>query len=281
MDTPSLASRPPGAPVITAPSAPAASLGQPGLAHGQRSLTGTITVPVVETRQVYKRFGEARVLNGLDFDLAHGEFVAIVGRSGCGKSTLLRLLGGLDSPSFGEIRTDGTLLRGINQRARVMFQDARLMPWKRVLENVGLGLTGNWRPSALEALSSVGLEERARDWIDILSGGQKQRVALARALVHAPELLLLDEPLGALDALTRLEMQALIEKLWLNRQFAAVLITHDVDEAVALADRVLLIESGTIVLDVPIDLPRPRNRAHHRFAAIREQILTRVMNPLA
>ncbi|HAW39812.1 MAG TPA: aliphatic sulfonate ABC transporter ATP-binding protein, partial [Pseudomonas sp.] len=159
----------------------------------------------------------------------------------------------------------------------LMFQDARLLPWKRVIDNVGLGLSGNWRQQAEEALAAVGLGERAHDWPAALSGGQKQRVALARALIHRPHLLLLDEPLGALDALTRIEMQQLIERLWQRHGFTVLLVTHDVSEAVAVADRVILIEDGRIGLDLPIDLPRPRHRGDARLAALEAQVLDRVL----
>jgi len=142
---------------------------------------------------------------------------------------------------------------------------------------VGLGLEGNWRPRALEALDAVGLAERADEWPAALSGGQKQRVALARALIHQPRLLLLDEPLGALDALTRIEMQQLIERLWQKHGFTVLLVTHDVSEAVAIADRVILIEEGQVGLDVLIDLPRPRVRGSHRLAALETQVLNRVL----
>jgi sulfonate transport system ATP-binding protein len=159
----------------------------------------------------------------------------------------------------------------------MMFQDSRLLPWKSVIDNVGLGLKGRWREAAENALHSVGLEQRAAEWPAALSGGQKQRVALARALVHKPGLLLLDEPLGALDALTRLEMQALITQLWQEQGFTVVLVTHDVSEAVAMADRVLLIEEGKIGLDVSVDLPRPRRLGSVRLAELEEQVLNRVM----
>ncbi|HKX95125.1 MAG TPA: ATP-binding cassette domain-containing protein [Methylibium sp.] len=224
---------------------------------------------------VGKSFGARRVLEGIDLRIAAGEFVAIVGRSGCGKSTLLRLLAGLETQGEGRIALDG---RDERDGLRVMFQDARLLPWKRVLDNVALGLPGaDARERAREALAQVGLAERVNDWPAVLSGGQRQRVALARALVHAPRLLLLDEPLGALDALTRIEMQRLIERLWQRQGFTALLVTHDVGEAVALADRVLLIEDGRIALDEPVPLARPRSRGDARYAALEERILDRVL----
>jgi sulfonate transport system ATP-binding protein len=225
-----------------------------------------------------KTFGKQQVLKDLDLEVAPGEFIAIVGRSGCGKSTLLRLVAGLERPTEGGILIDGEPLRQLNQSARVMFQDARLLLWRRVLENVGLGLRHNWRPKAEWALEQVGLADRAREWPAVLSGGQRQRVALARALVSQPRLLLLDEPLGALDALTRIEMQRLIASLWQEQKFTALLITHDVEEAVALADRVVLIEAGRVALDLPIALSRPRNRGDAACAALVEHILERVLN---
>lgn len=232
----------------------------------------------LKVRSLSKVFGTQRVLQELDLEIAPGEFVAIVGRSGCGKSTLLRLVAGLERPSNGSILLDNEPLQRLNRSARVMFQDSRLLLWKRVLGNVGLGLRGNWEPQARWALEQVGLADRAQDWIAVLSGGQRQRVALARALVTAPRLLLLDEPLGALDALTRIEMQQLIESLWQEHQFTAMLVTHDVEEAVTLADRVVLIDSGRIAMDVPIALPRPRQRGNAAFASLVETILEQVLN---
>ncbi len=160
----------------------------------------------------------------------------------------------------------------------MMFQDARLLPWKTVIDNVGLGLKGAWRDAALQALASVGLESRAQEWPAALSGGQKQRVALARALIHRPRLLLLDEPLGALDALTRLEMQELIVSLWQEHGFTVLLVTHDVSEAVAMADRVLLIEEKKIGLDLSVDIPRPRRTGSAKLAELEAEVLDRVMN---
>ena len=233
----------------------------------------------VTLRGVAKHYGRTAVLQGIDLDVAPGQFVAIVGRSGCGKSTLLRLLAGLDQPTNGVAVIGGNGPTGPAERTRLMFQDARLLPWKRVLDNVGLGLGGDWRPVARAALAEVGLEGRASDWPAALSGGQRQRVALARALVSRPQLLLLDEPLGALDALTRIEMQGLVEEVWRHQGFTALLVTHDVAEAVTLADRVVMIEDGKIVLDRQIDLPRPRNRGNAAFAALEGAILARLLEP--
>mgnify|MGYP000871626615 FL=1 len=226
---------------------------------------------------VSKRFGERTILQEIDLHLPAGQFVAVVGRSGCGKSTLLRLLAGLETPSAGELLAGQAPLAAARDETRLMFQDARLLPWKRVIDNVGLGLRGDWRPAAMQALEAVSLADRAREWPAALSGGQRQRVALARALIHRPGLLLLDEPLGALDALTRIEMQGLIENLWLQQNFTVLLVTHDVSEAVALADRVLLIEEGKIGLDLAIDLPRPRRRGSARLAELEAEVLERVM----
>ncbi|WP_152224776.1 aliphatic sulfonates ABC transporter ATP-binding protein [Pseudomonas sp. SCB32] len=243
--------------------------------HGPQQLKPGIPL-VVEG--VVKRFGEREVLKGIDLRIPAGQFVAIVGRSGCGKSTLLRLLAGLDSASEGQLLAGSAPLESAREGTRLMFQDSRLLPWKRVIDNVGLGLKGDWRAKALEALEAVGLSDRANEWPAGLSGGQKQRVALARALIHRPRLLLLDEPLGALDALTRIEMQQLIERLWQQHGFTVLLVTHDVSEAVAIADRVILIEDGEIGLDLPVELPRPRARGSARLAALEAEVLERVLS---
>ena len=194
------------------------------------------------------------------------------------KRQLLRLLAGLDQPSAGELLAGSAPLSAAIEDTRLMFQEARLLPWKKVIDNVGLGLKGNWRPQALQALEAVGLADRAQEWPAALSGGQKQRVALARALIHQPRLLLLDEPLGALDALTRIEMQQLIERLWQQHGFTVLLVTHDVSEAVAIADRVILIEDGEVGLDLHVELPRPRVRGSHRLAALETEVLNRVLS---
>jgi sulfonate transport system ATP-binding protein len=232
-------------------------------------------------RGVRKAFGAKSVLDGVDLHTPAGQFLAIVGRSGCGKSTLLRLIAGLDEPSAGTVDIAGRP-EGRRRLARMMFQEPRLLPWARVEANVaiGLGPTAD-RSEALDrsraALTMVGLHDRAGEWPSVLSGGQKQRVALARALVSAPRVLALDEPLGALDALTRIEMQRLLESVWLTRGFTAILVTHDVSEAVALADRIVLIEAGAIAEDFPVGLPRPRHRGSPDFARIEAAILDRLL----
>lgn len=226
---------------------------------------------------ITKRYGDKTILDGVNLHIPAGQFVAVVGRSGGGKSTLLRLLAGLEQPDGGVLRAGNALLGEAQEETRLMFQDARLLPWKKVIDNVGLGLKDDWRPGAREALAAVGLESRASEWPAALSGGQKQRVALARALIHRPGLLLLDEPLGALDALTRLEMQALITALWQQHGFTVLLVTHDVSEAVAMADRVLLIEDGKIGLDLPVELARPRRTGSPRLAELEAEVLERVM----
>ena len=241
-------------------------------AHGQAA--GGLRL---QARRLTKRYGARAVLRDAQIDLAPGEFVAIVGRSGCGKSTLLRLVAGLEAPSSGALEVDGHPVAGLHGDTRIMFQEARLLPWRRVLDNVTLGLPATEEERGREVLAQVGLADRAGEWPARLSGGQRQRVALARALVHRPRLLLLDEPLGALDALTRIEMHRLIEGLWQRHRFTALLVTHDVQEAVALADRVVLIEDGRIALDERIPLPRPRSHGDAAFAAIEKRILDRVL----
>ncbi|MEJ0019201.1 MAG: ATP-binding cassette domain-containing protein [Acetobacteraceae bacterium] len=240
------------------------------------SSTGT----AVTLRGVTKSFGAHQVLRGIDLDIAPGTFLAIVGRSGCGKSTLLRLLAGLDVPSGGSIEIDGRA-EGWRDSVRLMFQEPRLLPWERVVGNVAVGIThardrADRARQAAEVLAQVGLAGRDGDWPGVLSGGQKQRVALARALASHPRLLALDEPLGALDALTRIEMQELIERVWQAKGFTAIVVTHDVAEAVALADRILLLEEGRVAMDITVDLPRPRRRGDPRGAAIEGEVLQRI-----
>ncbi|MDR3535714.1 MAG: ATP-binding cassette domain-containing protein [Acetobacteraceae bacterium] len=232
-------------------------------------------------RGIRKRFGTHEVLQGIDLDIPAGQFVAIVGRSGCGKSTLLRLIAGLDQPSAGRIAVDGQE-NAWKDVVRLMFQEPRLLPWQRVVANVEVGLTHaesrtERRREAQDVLAQVGLAGRERDWPAVLSGGQKQRVALARALASHPRLLAFDEPLGALDALTRIEMQDLIERVWQEKGFTAIVVTHDVTEAVALADRILVLDGGHVAMDVAVDLPRPRRRGDPQAAAIEGRILDRLL----
>ncbi|WP_421955429.1 ATP-binding cassette domain-containing protein [Polaromonas sp.] len=231
----------------------------------------------LEVRGLSKKYGQRQVLQHTELVIEPGEFVAIVGRSGCGKSTLLRLVAGLEDATQGSIRLDGRDVKGLRDDTRIMFQDSRLLPWRRVIDNVALGLPKGCHAAAADVLAQVGLADRQPDWPARLSGGQRQRVSLARALVHNPRLLLLDEPLGALDALTRIEMHQLIEGLWQRSGFTALLVTHDVQEAVALADRVILIEDGRIALDERIDIARPRRHDDPRFGALENRILNRVL----
>ncbi|MER5261201.1 ABC transporter ATP-binding protein [Actinosynnema sp. NPDC002837] len=219
----------------------------------------------VRVRGLVKDFGPRRVLAGLDLDVAGGEFVALLGRSGCGKSTLLRVLAGLDRD------VEGTF--AVPERVSVAFQQPRLLPWRRVWRNVSLGLRGvDGRVVAERALAEVRLADHADAWPSTLSGGEAQRVSLARALVREPELLLLDEPFGALDALTRLAMHHLVARLWREHRPAVLFVTHDVDEALLLADRVVVLAEGRIVAEHHVDLPRPRRRAS--FADLRSQVLS-------
>lgn len=212
------------------------------------------TVPaVVSLRDFTRRFGDNTIIAGLDLEIGAGEFVILLGRSGSGKTTLLRTLAGLD-PVAGQDAV-------IPKSRAVVFQDARLLPWKKVWRNVALGLkTGDPRGAAEQALQEVGLGHRIEAWPLTLSGGEAQRVALARALVREPQLLLLDEPFAALDALTRLRMHELVLSLWRRHRPAVLMVTHDVDEAIALADRVVLLDGGKIVAQERITAPRGPER---------------------
>jgi sulfonate transport system ATP-binding protein len=207
-----------------------------------------------ELRHIDKWYGEQQVLKDVSLTVGAGEIVALVGRSGSGKSTVLRVLAGLSRDHSGERLVAGA--------PALAFQEPRLFPWRTVRTNVGYGLTRSRLPRAEvttradQALADVGLADRAGSWPLTLSGGQAQRVSLARALVGEPQLLLLDEPFGALDALTRLSMHSLLLELWRHHRFGVLLVTHDVNEAVALADRVLVLESGEVVYQTDITDPR-------------------------
>jgi len=223
--------------------------------------------PAARVRGLSRAFGGRVVLDGVDLDIAPGEFVAMLGVSGTGKSTLLRALAGLDREVTGELSVPGPVA--------VAFQEPRLLPWRRVLANVALGLrVPDAGAVAGRALEEVGLTERAGAWPLTLSGGEAQRAALARALVREPSLLLLDEPFSALDALTRIAMHRLVLRLWERHRPAVLLVTHDVDEALILADRVLVLASGRIVFSGPVEVPRPRDRDNPGLTALRHRLLT-------
>ncbi len=231
-------------------------------------------------RGLRKSFGSNEVLRGIDLHIPAGQFVAIVGKSGCGKSTLLRLIAGLDKIDAGSISFGQDTKP---EDIRVMFQEPRLLPWVRVLSNVGVGLgrdraSGDAHARAEKALTEVGLADKRDQWPSVLSGGQKQRVALARALVSHPRVLAFDEPLGALDALTRISMQRLLERVWRDQGFTAILVTHDVAEAVALADRVLVIDEGRIAHDVTVNAARPRKRGSAELASLEGSILSNLLS---
>ena len=218
----------------------------------------------VTARNLSRAFDGRVVLDDLDLDIAPGEFVAMLGVSGSGKSTLLRALAGLDDETTGQLEVPGTVA--------VAFQEPRLLPWRRVLANVSLGLrVPSAAAAARQALAEVGLSERASAWPLTLSGGEAQRAALARALVREPSLLLLDEPFSALDALTRIAMHALVLRLWEQHRPSVLLVTHDVDEALLLADRVLVLAQGRIALSCQVDLPRPRDR--EQLTELRNRLL--------
>jgi sulfonate transport system ATP-binding protein len=225
--------------------------------------------PAVDLRQVGRAFDGRRIFSDVNLTIRPGEFVVLVGKSGCGKSTLLRIIGGLDAGAEGVIDVTGN--------HAVVFQDARLLPWKAVWKNVVLGLDGpqsELRERALRALAEVALTDRADAWPLTLSGGEAQRVAIARALVRTPDLLLLDEPFAALDALTRLKMQQQVLMLWRRHRIATLLVTHDVDEALLLADRILLVEDGGIRRELTISLERPRHREDPGFVTLRRELLS-------
>jgi len=241
-----------------------ARLTSPGAAApaGTPETTGT----AVDIVGVGRAFDGRPVLDGIDLRMAPGEFVALLGRSGSGKSTLLRILAGLDHGFTGTVRAP--------EQVAVAFQEPRLLPWKRVVDNVALGLRGaDAVGRATAALAEVGLTDRARAWPLTLSGGEAQRASLARALVRDPALLLLDEPFASLDALTRLSMHDLVLDVWRRHRPAVLLVTHDVDEAVSLADRVLVLRDGRFTVDLSLVEPRPRDRGTPSFARHRRTLL--------
>ncbi|TDD79703.1 ABC transporter ATP-binding protein [Actinomadura rubrisoli] len=228
-----------------------------------------VSEPAARVHRLTRRFGDRTVLDGVEITIGRGEFVALLGRSGSGKSTLLRALAGLDRDAEGDLEVPGTVA--------VAFQEPRLVPWKRVRANVALGLrSADPRADAERALAEVGLTERGGAWPLTLSGGEAQRASLARALVRDPGLLLLDEPFSALDALTRITMHRLVLDLWERHGPGVLLVTHDVDEALLLADRVLVLDEGRIAHETRVDLPRPRHREHPDLTALRATLLARL-----
>ena len=222
--------------------------------------------------------GDVVALQGIDLNILKGEFVCIVGSSGCGKSTLLRIIAGLENGYSGEVRIGERRINGPGLDRGMVFQEHRLIPWLTVEQNVSFGMNGleNGRRDAIirEHLELVGLSSFARALPNQLSGGMSQRVAIARALVNNPELLLLDEPFGALDAFTRIQMQQEVLRIWEVERTTMVLVTHDIDEAIFLGDRVVVMSSrpGTVKKIVPIQLPRPRDRSSYDFVQIRKEI---------
>lgn len=220
----------------------------------------------VLTRGLVRSFGGVEILKNVDIEIKRGEFVTLLGRSGSGKSTLLRILAGLDDAFEGHVY--------VSPRKAVVFQDARLVPWKRVLPNILLGLQGKEETAlARQLLNEVGLSDRASSWPATLSGGEAQRVALARALARRPQFLLMDEPFGALDALTRLKMHEVLRDLYRHYRPTVLFVTHDVDEAILLSDRVLVLTDGEVSLNVANETPHPRNRSQPVAVALRERLL--------
>ncbi|MCV7064998.1 ABC transporter ATP-binding protein [Mycolicibacterium farcinogenes] len=232
--------------------------------------TGNLTDEVAVVRRLSRSFGGTTILDEVELTIRKGEFVALLGRSGSGKSTLLRALAGLDHG------VDGAGDLFVARDVSVVFQDSRLLPWLRVLDNVALGLSGrDVKQRASAVLADVGLAGREQAWPYELSGGEQQRVALARSLVRNPALLLADEPFGALDALTRVRMHHLLQELCAKYEPGVLLVTHDVDEAVTLADRVLVLDGGAFVVDRQLDFHTPEARTYHNpeFVAHREALL--------
>ncbi|VDS08575.1 Aliphatic sulfonates import ATP-binding protein SsuB [Paracoccus haematequi] len=221
------------------------------------------------------------VLRNLSLDIRGGESLAIVGPSGCGKTTLLRLLAGLERADGGQVLIDGRPVQGVGTERAVIYQEPRLLPWLTVLENVAFGLEVRGVPRSLARdrarryIRLVGLSDFEGAWPRQLSGGMAQRVGIARALTVQPEILLLDEPLGALDAMTKLTMQEELERIWREENVTMILVTHDLEEAIFLADRVLVLsrDPGTVPRLIEVDMPRPRDRSEAGFVEMRRLLM--------
>lgn len=224
-------------------------------------------------RNLRRDFGTKHVLRDIDLDVAPGEFISLIGASGVGKSTLLKIIAGLDAPTSGSIRIGEP---GEKPQVRMMFQEDRLLPWRSILGNVTIGTKGR-DPKGREILAAVGLAGREDEYPSVLSGGQKQRAALARALLHKPDVLLLDEPFGALDALTRASMQQLLSTLLDEVPRTVVLVTHDVEEALLLSDRIIVMRSGRIAHDLVLEGRRPRARGDANLARLKEELVASLL----
>jgi sulfonate transport system ATP-binding protein len=247
-----------------------------------RARTASTGAAAITLKGLEKSFGGNRVLRGINLHIPAGQFVAVIGKSGCGKSTLLRILMGLDAPTAGEVHFEDAQGADTEANARIVFQEPRLLPWLSIADNVvvGLGDKIDKRAAAREVdavLSEVQLAEKAGDWPSQLSGGQRQRVALARALVSKPGVLALDEPMGALDALTRISMQELLNRVWRELGFTAVLVTHDVSEAVHLADRVIVLDEGRVSMDLAIPHAHPRRHGNPDLAELEGRLLAAIL----
>jgi sulfonate transport system ATP-binding protein len=220
-----------------------------------------------------------RALDGVSLEVAPGEILVVIGGSGCGKSTMLRAISGLDTPTQGQVVLDGTRITAPHEEIGIIFQEPRLLPWLRVADNIGFGLedrpTAERRERIASALQRVGLSDKARMWPRELSGGQAQRVAILRALVPRPQVLLLDEPFSALDAFTRADLQDHLLDLWADLKPTLIMVTHDVEEAIVLADRIMVMRPhpGRVYEEIACDLPRPRDRQSAAFDFVKRRVL--------
>ena len=218
-------------------------------------------------------------LDGISLEVAPGEILVVIGGSGCGKSTMLRAVSGLDTPTQGRVVLDGDTITAPHEKIGIVFQEPRLLPWLTVADNVGFGLADRPKEErnrcVADALRRVSLSEKAQVWPRELSGGQAQRVAIARALVPRPEVLLLDEPFSALDAFTRADLQDHLLSLWADLKPTLVMVTHDVDEAIVLADRIMVMRPhpGRVYEEITCDLPRPRDRQSAAFDFVKRRVL--------